>query len=250
MPTTILLAGAAGAVGRRLTPLLIASGYKVFGTTRSSEKAELLRSCGAEPLVLNVFDTEALRRAFALAQPDIVMHQLTDLPPRLTPDRMKEAVAANARIRREGTANLVRAALAVNARHIVAQSIAWACAPGPLPHSETDPLDVGAKGDRGVSVGGVAALEEQVLHTPGLRGTVLRYGQLYGPGTGFDEAHGTMPLHVDAAAFAAVLAAEREASGVFNVAEPNGEVSSAKAGRDLGWNAAFRMPPAGAQPLA
>lgn len=245
MSTRILLAGAAGAVGRRLTPLLVGAGHAVFGTTRSPDKAELLRRCGAEPLVVDVFDEEALRRAFALARPEIVLHQLTDLPAGLAPAGMAAAIPANARIRREGTRNLVAAAVVAKARHIVAQSIAWAYAPGPSPHAETDPLDLGAGGDRSVTVGGVAALEQQVLRTPDLRGAVLRYGHLYGPGTGFDDPHGPMPLHVDAAALAARLAVELSASGVFNIAEPNEEVSTAKAVRELGWLAQFRMPVAG-----
>ncbi len=88
---------------------------------------------------------------------------------------------------------------------------------------------------------GVASLERQVLTTPGLRGTVLRYGHLYGPGTGFDAAHNFAPLHVDAAAHAALLAAQRDADGAFNIAEPNDYVSSAKAERVLGWRSDFRL---------
>jgi nucleoside-diphosphate-sugar epimerase len=242
MPTRILLAGAAGAVGRRLVPLLVDAGYAVFGTTRSPDKEALLRRLGAEPLRLDVFDPAALGRAFAAARPEIVLHQLTDLPPGLPPALMSAAVAANARLRTEGTRNLVDAAFRAGARHVVAQSIAWAYAPGPLPHEEADPLDLGAAGDRGVTVAGVAALERAVLETPGLRGAVLRYGALYGPGTGFDAPRGPMPLHVDAAAFAALCAAQRSATGAFNLAEPNAAVATARAAAALGWQATFRLP--------
>ena len=95
---------------------------------------------------------------------------------------MQEATSRNARIRDEGTRNLVRAAIAAGARRLIAQSIAWAYAPGPEPHRETDPLDTGAEGMRGISVRGVAALENRTLNSPPLEGLVLRYGRLYGPG--------------------------------------------------------------------
>jgi nucleoside-diphosphate-sugar epimerase len=117
-------------------------------------------------------------------QPEIVIHQLTDLPQGLAPARMGEAVNRNALIRSEGTRNLVAASLRAGATRMVAQSIAWAYAPGPEPHVESDLLDLHADGARAVSVGGVAILEEAVLNSPPLEGVVLRYGQIYGPGTG------------------------------------------------------------------
>ena len=83
-----------------------------------------------------------------------MIHQLTDLPPGLDPSRMQEATSRNARIRDEGTRNLVRAAIAAGARRLIAQSIAWAYAPGMEPHREADPLDIGAEGTRGISVRG------------------------------------------------------------------------------------------------
>ncbi|MGA8259037.1 MAG: NAD-dependent epimerase/dehydratase family protein, partial [Arenicellales bacterium] len=199
MSYRIFLAGASGAIGQRLVPLLRAAGHSVAGTTRSSSKSGQVRTLGAGPVIVDVFDTDALARAVASFEPDIVIHQLTDLPPGLDPSRMDEAIVRNARIRGEGTANLVNAALAAGARRLVAQSIAWAYARGPEPHRESDPLDLGAEGSRGVTIGGVAALEDRVLNSPPLAGVVLRYGRLYGPGTGVDEPPASLPLHVDAA---------------------------------------------------
>ena len=241
MARRIFLAGAAGAVGRRLVPLLTGAGYHVFGTTRSEVRAEELARAGIEPVVVDVFDRTALSRALLAARPEVVIHQLTDLPPALDPAQMEAAVARNARIRDEGTRNLVDAAVAAGAGRLVAQSIAWAYAPGPEPHDEGDPLDFGAEGSRSASVRGVAALENWVLNAPSLAGVVLRYGQLYGPGTGFDAPRGSAPLHVDAAAHAALRAVEQGAPGVYNVAEPDTYVSSEKARRELCWAPEFRL---------
>ena len=238
----IFLAGAAGAIGRRLTPLLLDAGHDVYGTTRSEAKAETLRILGASPIVVDVFDAATLARAAAAARPDIVIHQLTDLPKDLDPSRMGEAIVRNARLRDEGTRNLVGAAVAAGARRLVAQSIAWAYAPGPEPHAETDALDVEARGDRGITVRGVIALEDLVLKSPPLEGVVLRYGQLYGPGTHSDRPSSFAPVHVDAAAYAALLAIDHGEPGTYNIAQPNGHVATEKARAELGWTADFRLP--------
>lgn len=236
----IFLAGASGAIGQRLIPQLLAAGHQVTGTTRNADKGTTLRTLGVEPAVVDVFDAEALSRAMLAAKPDIVVHQLTDLPSGLDPSRMGEAIVRNARIRDEGTRNLVAAAVASSVRRMVAQSIAWAYAPAPEPHGEADPLDGGASGNRGISVGGVIALEKAVLNAP-FAGVILRYGQLYGPGTGTHTAVGASPVHVDAAAYAALLALEKGAPGIFNVAESNQAVLTQKAVEELGWRADFRL---------
>src|SRR5262249_22492938 len=127
----IFLAGAAGAVGKRLVPLLLDAGHRVVGTTRSTTQADALRTARVEPVVVDVFDAATLSRALSAARPDIVVHQLTDLPPGLDPDRMAEGTRRNARMRGEGTRNLVAATLAAGAHRLVAQSIAWMYAPGP-----------------------------------------------------------------------------------------------------------------------
>lgn len=239
MADCLFLAGATGAIGRRVAPLFVAAGWRVVGTTRSSEKALLLRETGVESVVVDVFDATALHAALEAVRPQVVMHQLTDLPPGLDPARMAEASQRNARIRGEGTRNLVAAAVATGARRIVAQSIGFAYADGPLPHSEDDPLDSDFNGPRGVSLRGVASLERQVLLAP-LEAVVLRYGRLYGPGTGFDAAAGASPVHVDAAARAAELAVVRGTTGLYYVAEDDGTLACDKAKRELGWSADWR----------
>jgi nucleoside-diphosphate-sugar epimerase len=240
MSYRIFLAGASGAVGTRLTPLLRAAGHRVTGTTRVAASAQRLRALGADPIIVDVFDAEALRRAVARSRPDVVIHQLTDLPDALDPMKMREAIARNARMRDEGTRNLVRAANDAGARRLVAQSIAWAYAPGHEPHAEDDPLDVKAVGDRRISVDGVIALETLTLHSPPLEGIVLRYGRLYGPGTGADTPSNAAPVHVDAAAYAALLAVDHGDAGIFNIAQPNSHVATDKARSELGWTADFR----------
>ncbi|WP_370677536.1 NAD-dependent epimerase/dehydratase family protein [Pleomorphomonas sp. PLEO] len=239
MSRTIFLAGATGAIGRRLSPILVAEGWRVVGATRSSDKLADLRALGVEPVVVDVFDAATLTKVVAEAKPDVVIHQLTDLPPALDPIRMPDALVRNARVRDEGTRNLVAAALAAGARRFIAQSIAFAYAEGPLPHKEEDPLAPAADGLRGVSARGVASLERQVMEAP-LDGIVLRYGFLYGPGTGFEAAEAPGSVHVDAAAKAAALAVTAGAPGLYNIAEDGGAVTSDKAKRAFGWSADWR----------
>ena len=237
----IFLAGASGVIGRRLTPLLLDHGHSVWGTTRSPDNCEFLRKLGVRPLVVDVFDAEALATAVLDARPEIVIHQLTDLAGVHDPARRSGALARNARIRDEGTRNLVAAARKTEARRLIAQSIAWAYAPGPRPYREDQPLDLNADGDRLVSVRGVEALERQVLAASPVEGLVLRYGRLYGSGSGTDTPPGPPSLHVDAAAYAALLAMDHGEPGTFNVADPNDEVSTDKATAALGWRADLRV---------
>jgi nucleoside-diphosphate-sugar epimerase len=228
----ILLAGASGAVGRRLCRLLVADGWQVTGTTRSEEKAAALRALGVAPIVVDVFDAERLHKVVVEAQPSIVIHQLTDLPPGLDPAQMAEARIRNTRLREIGTRNLLAAAVAAHATRVIAQSIAFAYAPGPQPYDEDAPLNADAHG--------VASLEQQVLDAP-LEGIVLRYGKFYGPATGFDTPPRGGPLHVDAAADAARQAITRGLPGIYNIAEDDGTVSISKAVVELGWEPNFRI---------
>ena len=236
----IFLAGATGAIGKRLVPLLLEAGFQVIGTTRSSSRAEGLRATGVEPAVVDVFDRASLVRAVVAAHPDIVMQQLTDLPPGLDPSQMVEGTRRNAHIRSEGTKNLVAAALEAGVLRFIAQSIAWMYAVGPEPHLEEDRLDVGAQGTRAITVTGVATLERLVLASPPIEGIVLRYGHLYGPGTGIDVPGEPPSIHVDAAAAAALLAIEKGQNGIYNIAEPNSYISTEKARGELGFEAAYR----------
>jgi nucleoside-diphosphate-sugar epimerase len=236
----IFLAGAGGAIGRRLAPLLLAAGHSVVGTTRSADKAQELKARGVEPFVVDVFDADALLDGVAWARPDVVIHQLTDLPQLLDPARLADWLVRNARLRIEGTANLVAAAQAANAGRLIAQSIAFAYADGPEPHGESDPL-AAAEGDApgAISVRGVRALEDAVLNARGIDGIVLRYGRLYGPGT-WNTPNARSPLHVDAAAHAALLAVTRGSPGIYNIAEDDGAVAIEKARSELGFDPSFR----------
>ncbi|MEU5672803.1 NAD-dependent epimerase/dehydratase family protein [Micromonospora sp. NPDC047762] len=208
----IVLAGSTGVIGRRLEPILTAQGHEVIGLARNG------------PVAVDVLDRDAVAAAVRDARPDVVMHQLTSLS---TGD-----FAANSRLRRTGTRNLVDAALAAGVQRIVAQSIAWAYEPGTEPATEEIPLDLGAAEPRQTSVAGAAALESAVQEAP--EWVVLRYGTLYGPGTWYARdglmaqfaAAGKVPadadvsslLHIDDAVAAAVEAL-RWPVGVVNVCD-------------------------------
>lgn len=173
----IFFAGASGVIGSRLVPLLIEAGHTVGALTRSAGKADGLAFLGAQPIVCDVFDRLALTGAVRAFSPDLVLHQLTDLPDDL--DDLPEESALNARIRVEGTRNLIGALEGLSPTKIVAQSVAWTMRPG---------LEADA----------VVALEEAVLAA---HGVVLRYGFFYGPGTYYQQKLPPAPrVHIDIAA--------------------------------------------------
>jgi nucleoside-diphosphate-sugar epimerase len=209
----IFLAGATGVIGRRLIPLLIGAGHFVSGTTRDADKVPALKRTGAQAIVLDVFNQRALHDAVTRVKPDVVIHQLTNLP------------------------------RVAGARRFIAQSLAFAYAEGPEPHAETDPIASGeGNSPSAVTASGVRALEEFVLESPSdFDGIVLRYGRLYGPGTWSATPKGRAPLHVDAAAHAALLAVGQGSPGVYNIAEDDGAVKIDKARKELGFNPAFRI---------
>ena len=237
----IFLAGASGVIGRRLILLLLSDGHDVTGTTRSAAKARELQAQGIKPVVVDAFDPEVLRDALVRARPEVVIHQLTDLAQGLDPAQLRTVLARNSRLRIEGTGNLVAAAKAAGVRRLIAQSIAFAYANGPEPHPESDPL-ASPEGDdpSAITARGVWALEDAVLEASGFEGIVLRYGRLYGPGTWHAAASGKCALHVDAAAYAALLAVTHGASGIYNIAEDDGAVVIEKARRELGFDPRFR----------
>lgn len=231
----IFLAGAGSAIGRRLTPLLCAAGHKVVGTTRSPDKAPAIAARGAEPVVIDVFDASALTRVVAAAKPEVVIHQLTDLA--FAPDtpQYQEGLARNARLRIEGTRNLVAAAQAAGISRMIAQSIAFIYATREGARVESDSLISDTPTGKAV-----IALEQALLSLP--EGIVLRYGYFYGPGTWSSNSPWRRPaVHVDAAARATVLALGEGRPGVYNIAEEDPELSSAKAKRELGFDAGFRI---------
>lgn len=235
----VFVAGASGVIGRRLVPLLIERGHQVTGMTRSAEHAERLRVAGVEPAVCDVFDADDLRSKLAAAEPEVVVHELTDLPPALNPRKMTEQLAGNNRVREDGTRNLVDAALAAGARRMVAQSIAFSYAPtGEGLKTEDDPLHDDSPAPWSHSVQALHALEDAVTKTEGLEGLVLRYGFFYGPGSAYDpegyyagevrrrrfpivgSGGGVFSwIHVDDAAGATVAAVERAAPGIYNVVD-------------------------------
>ena len=173
----ILLAGATGAVGRLLVPKLLDAGHEVVGLTRSSKRKGLILEMGAEAVVSDVFDRDAMKAVFSEVRPEVVIHQLTSLGAR--------DFSENTRIRVQGTRNLVDAALQAGVGKIIAQSISWAYEPGVGVASEEVPLDVHAPMPRKTTVDGVISLERTVTEVP--RHVILRYGIFYGPGTWYDR---------------------------------------------------------------
>jgi nucleoside-diphosphate-sugar epimerase len=238
MSTTVFLAGATGALGSQLVPLLAGAGYRVFGTTRVKERAPALEAAGAQPVVLDIFDEAAVEAAVTRIRPEILIDMLTDLPKDLNPEAMPAARIRNARLWREGARILMNAARQAGTRRALAQSLAWHYAPGPEPHGEEDAL--GTTNPDRTSLEGVLALERAVLDTPQVEGIVLRYGLLYGPGTSSKRPEGACPVHVEAAAHAALLAIGKGRPGAYNVVDDNAFASTEKARRELGWDPAFR----------
>lgn len=173
----VFVAGSTGAVGRLLVPKLIRAGHEVIALTRNLQRIQVVQSMGVRALVADVFDREAVMAAVREARPDAVIHQLTALS--------AMDFAENARIRKEGTRNLVDAALAAGVKRIVAQSISFAYEPGGRPASEDVPLDVNAPEPRKRTVDGVVALEQTAMEMP--EHVILRYGAFYGPGTWRDR---------------------------------------------------------------
>jgi uncharacterized protein YbjT (DUF2867 family) len=173
----LFLAGASGVIGQRLIPRLVEAGHVVGGMTRSPSKTQLLSDLGAEPIVCDVFDREALIQAVGDFGPDVVLNQLTDLPDDAA--EIPQFTELNARIRTEGSENLIEAARRSGSAKLLAQSLAWRLPDGP---------DARA----------VAELERSVLAEDGV---VLRYGQFYGPGTYNEQEPPEEPrVHIERAA--------------------------------------------------
>jgi len=178
----VFVAGATGAIGRVLVPRLLAAGHDVSAMTRTPARAEAMRASGAEPVLADAFDAAAVREAVAAAGADVVIDQLTDLPQDSGPAAMKRAAPGNNRVRREGSANVLAAAVAAGARRYVVQSIAFVARPGDGLADEDVPLDT--DGALAPAAGAVAELERRTLAAAAdIEPVVLRYGFFYGPGT-------------------------------------------------------------------
>ena len=193
----IFLAGATGVIGSRLVGLLVAAGHEVAGMTRSPDRAGDLRDRGAMPVVCDVYDAGALAGAVDAFSPDLVMHQLTDLP-----DHLADISAygeRNLRIRLEGTRNLLTAAASAGVERFIAQSIAWRLPPN--------------------RAAGITAFEDQVLRAGGV---IVRYGQFYGPDTFYPDAPPPPPrVHIDEAARATAALLDTPGPGVVEVLDPD-----------------------------
>ncbi|POY37574.1 dTDP-glucose 4,6-dehydratase [Solitalea longa] len=240
MSKTIFLAGATGAIGQVLTPLLVKNGWKVYGTTRSKDKVSIIQKMGAEPVVIDVYEAGKLKEIISNIKPEVIIIQLTDLPYALDGKEMAAALVRNARLRTEGTKNLVEAGVSAGCKRIIAQSISFIYDEGPTPHVEGDPLLPFTDPVYGETADGVRNLERQVIES-GVEGIVLRYGLFYGPKTGFDAAIAPASVHVEAAAKAAEMAVTKGQTGIYNVAEADISLSSEKAINTFGWDANWRV---------
>lgn len=239
----VFLAGATGAIGTRLTPLLLDAGHEVTGTTRTPRKAAELERAGAQAVVLDALRREAVLQAVCDAKPEVVIHLLTALPRRLSPRTLERDLAINDRLREDGTRDLVTAAQQAGASKMIAQSAAFLYMPlagiagRPALRGEEDALNFEAPKEMMRSINALHMLEHTVRSADGLEGVVLRFGHLYGPGTAYAHDGETvrqirrrkLPLigdgsavwsfvHVDDAA-AAVMASLRAPRGVYNVVD-------------------------------
>ncbi|MED1567650.1 NAD(P)-dependent oxidoreductase [Bacillus paramycoides] len=220
----IFVAGATGVIGRNLLPMLINEGHTVYAMIRSDSQKKSLKNLGVLPVIADVFNRKEVFSVLKETLPDVVIHQLTALSTWNLED--------NARIRIEGTRNLVDAAKNVGVKKIIAQSISWAYESGDKLATETDPLDFYAPMPRQVTINGIAKLEETVSELP--EAVILRFGTLYGPGTWYAE-NGVFAnqvrnneiiatdgmssfIHVEDAARAAVLALDWS-SGIVNIVD-------------------------------
>ncbi len=232
----VFVAGATGAIGRRLVPQLVARGYQVAATTRSPEKAERLRALGAEPVVVDGLDAIAVGGAVARAEPEVVIHQMTSLAGLGNLRRFDREFAVTNRLRTEGTDHLLAAAAAAGVRRFIAQSYTgWnnVRAGGPV-KTEEDPLDPAPPSAQRESLDAIRYLEHAVLDAAPIEGVVLRYGSFYGPGASEELVElirrRRLPIvgggtgiwsfvHIDDAAAATVAAVERGEPGIYNIVD-------------------------------
>jgi nucleoside-diphosphate-sugar epimerase len=234
----VLVAGASGAIGRPLIPLLLKAGHEVVGTTRREERAAALRAAGAEAVVCDLLDPAQAREAVASARPEVVIDELTSLPQDFD-IRRTDIYDANDRIRSEGTAALLAAAAEHGVKRYMIQSIAFLYAPeGDWVKDEDARVWTDAPAPFGRSVGVLTENERKVCGTEGIEGVVLRYGFFYGPGTYYAPGGSIaeqvrarrFPLvgggagvssyvHIADAAAATVAAVEHGAPGIYNVVD-------------------------------
>jgi nucleoside-diphosphate-sugar epimerase len=236
----VFVAGATGAVGKRLVPLLVASGHEVTAMTRSQENAETLGAAGATPVVADGLDRAAVIQAVMRAEPEVLIHHMTGLTGAQSFKRFDDEFALTNRLRTEGVDYLLEAARAAGARRLIAQSYGnWNYErTGSHAKTEDDPLDPNPPANQRKTLEAIRHLERAVTEADGIEGIALRIGNLYGPGTGFALDGDLVKLvrkrklpivgdgggvwsfaHVDDVATATVAAVEHGGSGIFNVAD-------------------------------
>jgi nucleoside-diphosphate-sugar epimerase len=231
----VFVAGAAGAIGRRLIPQLVAAGHEVTATTRSSAKIEALRRLGARAVAVDGFDAAAVTRAVVDAAPDVIVHQMTALAGKPDLRRFDRWFATTNELRTRGTDILLAAAREAGVGRLVAQSYTGWTNPrvgGPV-KSESDGLDPDPQPMQRESLAAIRYVE-QTVPAAELEGLVLRYGNLYGPGASEplvelirkrrlpvigDGAGVWSWIHLDDAAAATLAALERGARGVYNITD-------------------------------
>lgn len=231
----VFVAGATGAIGKRLVPQLVAAGHEVTASTRTPARSEQLRALGAEPVVADGLDASAMTEAVATAKPDAIVHQMTALAGKADLRRFDRWFATTNELRTTGTDVLLSAAQETGVRRFIAQSYTGWTNPrngGPV-KAESDGLDPDPLKEQQQSLAAIRHVEE-VVPAGAPEGIVLRYGNLYGPGASEalvelvrkrrfpligDSAGVWSWIHVDDAASAAVAALERGASGLYNVAD-------------------------------
>lgn len=231
----VFIAGGSGVIGSRLIPRLVERRHEVTATTTSKEKASALQRLGARPVVLDGLDGAAIGEAVATAAAEVLVHQMTALAGRQDLKHFDRWFALTNRLRTEGTDHLLTAADAAGVGHVVAQSYTgWPNArTGEWVKSETDPLDESPAASQRESLAAIRYAEDAVLQAP-MKGTVLRYGQLYGPRASDDMvamvrtrrfpvigggAGMTSWIHVEDAVTATLIAIERGVEGLFNVVD-------------------------------
>jgi nucleoside-diphosphate-sugar epimerase len=233
----VLVAGATGAIGRPLLSALTTKGHEVVGMTSRPEGLERLRNAGAEGIVADVLDAEAVKAILTKLRPHAIIDELTFLPKNYTPADMRAAAERDRRVRLEGGRNLQIAAIAAGARRYIVQSTGFFYGPGPGLASETDRLAVEASPAVSGSVRTYMQVEERVLSASELQGVALRYGFFYGPGTYHAEGGSISEqvraqqypiigagsgvysfVHVEDAATATVASLESD-PGIYNVVD-------------------------------
>jgi len=232
----VLVAGASGAIGRQLVPALVAAGHHVTATTRSARKTAWLSAGGATPVIVDGLDGLAVGEAVAKAEPDVIIHEMTAIPPSFGLRRFDRAFAVTNELRTRGLDHLLAAAAASGVGRVIAQSYAgWpnARTGGPV-KTEDDPLDQDPPAGQRATIDAIRYLEETVTRASGITGLALRYGSLYGPGTTdqvitmirqrrfplVGDGSGVWSfLHVEDAASATVAAVRRGAAGVYNIVD-------------------------------